>query len=231
MKINVLDLRGIPYKIRRIQTKRIAVVVKSDAVVYIRCYKYATVESVVKFVEEHIKWIEEQYLKYYKPQRDYKNNERYLFLGKEYIMHVVEMKKDQVMIEGNYLVVYTKNNTYAHNKKIVEKFIKDQREEIFNMLLNKCFEQMKHLLKHFPKLEFKKYKSRWGCCYVRDNLIILNKSLIHLPINLIELVIFHELTHFIHPNHNKQFYSTLGMFVKDPKKVQKELKKYSTIYE
>lgn len=231
MKINVLDVRGIPYKVRRTKTRRIAVVVKSDSVVYVRCYKYASIDDVNKFIETHIQWIEEQYLKYYQPKREYKNNERYLFLGKEYILHVVEMKKDQVLIEGNYLVVYTKNNTYEHNKKIINKFKNEQIEEVFNILLNKCFEKMKHLLKKYPILEYKRYKARWGCCYVKQNKIILNSALIHVPLNLIECVIFHELTHFIHPNHNQQFYDTFGMFVANPKQVQKELKKYSTVYE
>ena len=231
MKINVLDVRGIPYKVRRTQTKRIAVVVKNDAVVYVRCYLYATIEEVNEFIENHIKWIEEQYLKFYRPRREYKNNERYLLLGKEYILHVVEMKKDEVFIEGNYLVVYTKNNTYEHNKKIVNKFKFEQIDEVFNILLNKCFLKMKHMLTKYPILEYKKYKARWGCCYVKQNKIILNSSLIHVPINLIECVIFHELTHFIHPNHTQQFYDTFGIFVDNPKRVQKELKKYSTIYE
>lgn len=231
MKINVLDVRGIPYKVRKTQTKRIAVVVKTDAVVYVRCYKYATLNDVNNFIESHINWIEEQYLKYYRPKREYKNNERYLLLGREYILHVVPMKKDEVFIEGNYLVVYTKNDTYEHNKKIILKFVKQQIDEVFNILLAKCFDKMKHLLTKYPTLEYKKYKARWGCCYVKQNKIILNSSLIHIPVNLIECVIFHELTHFIHPNHTKQFYDTFGIFVDNPKRVQKELKKYSTVYE
>ncbi len=231
MKIKALENRGIPYKIRKLKTRKISVVVKSDAVVNIRCYEYAEEVFVNEFVEKHIGWIEKQYLMYYQPQRRYINNERYLFLGKEYIMHVVEMKEDNVLIEGNYLVVYTTNNGYNHNKKLIGEFIKKEREMVFNVIFEKCFDNMKSLLKQCPKLEFKKYRARWGCCYYNTYKIILNETLIHLPLHLIECVIYHELTHLVYPSHNHEFYHLLGLFVNNPKKVQKELKQYSTIYE
>lgn len=233
MKIKALDIRGIPYRIRISKSKRskITVTVKKDAVVNIAYSKNISTNAIIEFVEKHIEWIEKKYLEEYRPKREYKNNERYLFLGKEYILHVKEYSNNQVFIEGNYLVVYTKNNTFEYNKKLIEKFKKEKAEEIFNILLRKCFDNMKTLLKTFPKLEYRKYKSRWGCCFVNQNKIVLNISLIHVPLYLIECVIYHELTHFIQPNHTKAFYDVFDKFVPNSKRVQKELRRFSTIYE
>ena len=233
MKIKTLEIRGIPYIVRTNNAKKrkITISVKNDAVVSISHHPQMTVTSINEFVEKHIKWIEEKYLEKYRPKREYKNNERYLLLGEEYILHVVNYSKDEVFVEGRYLVVHTKNNSYEYNKKLINKFKKEQIEEVFNILLDKCFNNMKGLLKSYPKLSYRKYKSRWGCCYINRNTIILNQSLIHVPLRLIECVIYHELTHFIYANHTKEFYKVFEMFVPNAKLVQKELKQYSTIYE
>ena len=233
MKIKALDIRGIPYRVRTSKSKKrkITVSVKDDAVVNILYHPLMNSMVINEFVENHINWIEERYLEKYHPKREYKNNERYLFLGEEYILHVVEYAKNEVFIEGKYLVIHTKNNTYEYNKKLVLKFLKRQIEDVFNILLDKCFNNMKHLLKSYPKLAYRKYKSRWGCCYVHKNMIILNTSLIHVPLRLIECVIYHELTHLIQANHTKEFYRIFDLFVPNSKKVQKELRQFSTVYE
>ena len=90
---------------------------------------------------------------------------------------------------------------------------------------------MNHYLTKYPILEIKKYKSRWGCCYPRKNKIIINVSVVNLPISLIEYVIFHELSHFVHLNHSKEFHEFLRKFVPNEKKIVLELKKYNPIYE
>ena len=61
---------------------------------------------------------------------------------------------------------------------------------------------MSHYLNKYPLLEIKRYKSRWGCCYPKKNKIIINVSVVNLPLELIEYVIYHELTHFVFDNHH-----------------------------
>ena len=49
-------------------------------------------------------------------------------------------------------------------------------------------------------------------------------SLIHLEKNLIDYVIVHELTHFLQPNHSKQFYLEIEKRMPDYKTRQQRLK-------
>lgn len=79
------------------------------------------------------------------------------------------------------------------------------------------------------RVEFKYFSSKWGVCYPKKNIIILNERLCHLPLELIELVIVHELIHLKVPNHSKSFYAELAIFSPHYKKLQNELKRYSFI--
>ena len=97
-------------------------------------------------------------------------------------------------------------------------------------MLYKCFESMKSSLNKYPTLVIKKSVSRWGCCYYNKNQIMLNIALIHVPLILIEYVIYHELVHFLYPNHSKEFHNELKKYVSDEVKRRKYLKNYSVSY-
>jgi len=49
-----------------------------------------------------------------------------------------------------------------------------------------------------------------------------------LPRELIEYVVAHELCHFYHQNHGKEFYKTLNTVMPDADARKKQLKEYST---
>ena len=80
----------------------------------------------------------------------------------------------------------------------------------------------------FNKLSIKNQKTRWGSCSLKNN-INLNARLLHLPKELIDYVILHELVHTKVKNHSKEFWSTLDRFVGDSKLYDKQLRNYSII--
>jgi predicted metal-dependent hydrolase len=82
----------------------------------------------------------------------------------------------------------------------------------------------------YPNLIIKSSKSRWGCCYINENKIMLNISLIHVPLDLIEYVVFHELVHFVIPNHSKEFHDLLNRYVHNEKEKRNRLKNYCIVY-
>lgn len=66
-----------------------------------------------------------------------------------------------------------------------------------------------------PKLRVRTMKSCWGSCLVNKGIITLNRKLLMKPRECIEYVVVHELCHFIHPNHSKQFYGFMEQFIPD----------------
>ena len=58
-----------------------------------------------------------------------------------------------------------------------------------------------------PTIEIRQMKTRWGSCIPACNKVIFNLNLIKTPICCIEYVVLHELSHFKHQNHSKNFYN------------------------
>lgn len=66
-----------------------------------------------------------------------------------------------------------------------------------------------------PKIRIRDMKTRWSSCLTQKGIITLNKRLLEVPRNCIEYVVMHELCHFIHPNHSKNFYLFLSVLMPD----------------
>lgn len=60
----------------------------------------------------------------------------------------------------------------------------------------------------YNTLSFRNQRSRWGSCSARNN-ISLNKNLFHLPDDLRDYVLLHELAHTREKNHSRQFWRIL----------------------
>ena len=67
-------------------------------------------------------------------------------------------------------------------------------------------------------------KTRWGVCNKRDTSITLNANLMKEKIECLDYVIVHELSHFVHFNHSKEFWNTVEKYCPYYKKIRKSLK-------
>ena len=113
-------------------------------------------------------------------------------------------------------------------RKQIINYRKEKATEIFEEILYQSFLKMKDNLKEYPKLILKESLTKWGCCYFKENKIMLNIALTQVPIYLIEYVIFHELTHFVYPNHSKEFHTFLQKFIPNERIYSKEIKKFAS---
>ena len=92
-----------------------------------------------------------------------------------------------------------------------------------------CVERMRNLLSTeynvpFPKITVRNMKTRWGSCTPAKKSIRLNLQLIKADIECIEEVALHEIVHFIHQNHSKDFYGVMEKYMPDYKKRGERLK-------
>ena len=225
---NLVSL-NIPYKIIYTKYKRLVIKFDRKGVLNIRCPKVVKFNEVENFVDSHLEWIIKHYDLFKKQIKMYNTGDDYLFLGKLYKLNVVLSRHTGVFEQDNELIVYV--DKLENVKKELNKWRISKAEIIFPELLFQAFKQMESELKAYPKLNIKKYVSRWGCCYPRRNEISLNISLIHVPVHLINYVIFHELAHFVHLNHQKGFHLFLQRYVPNESLLKKELNQYKADYE
>ena len=77
----------------------------------------------------------------------------------------------------------------------------------------------------YQRVSIRKQKSRWGSCSSKNN-INLNANLLHLPPELIDYVLLHELVHTRVKNHSKDFWDELETVVPNARQVDRRLKDY-----
>ena len=77
----------------------------------------------------------------------------------------------------------------------------------------------------YAKVSIRKQNTRWGSCSSQNN-ISLNQSLLHLPDDLIDYVLLHELTHTRVKDHSPSFWDELETVCPDAKEKRRLLKTY-----
>lgn len=226
--IKCLEDNKIPYLIKKGNYKRVACSYNSLGTLIIRQPYSITDIKVINFCEKVIDWIIDHKPVKLLPHDSYNDGDSYLFLGKLYKLKICYSNHEEVIKTSDSIIVYTRSDQRI--EQILEKYRMDCAELVFSEMLYKCFVPLEKKIKLFPKLVIKKSKSRWGVCYVLENKIMLNLTLIHLPLPLIEYVIFHELVHFIYPNHSKEFHEELCRYVTNEKLLSKKLRDYCILY-
>jgi predicted metal-dependent hydrolase len=63
------------------------------------------------------------------------------------------------------------------------------------------------------RVYFRRMKTLWGSCNPKARTIRLNTELARRPVDCLEYVIVHELTHMLEPSHNRRFKSLMDQFL------------------
>ena len=77
----------------------------------------------------------------------------------------------------------------------------------------------------YNKVSIRSQRTRWGSCSSKNN-ISLNMKLLHLPDQLIDYILLHELVHTRVKNHSQDFWSELETIVPNARTVDRQLRDY-----
>lgn len=145
------------------------------------------IKNLQKILEDKSEWVFEK-MEYIKRE----THNKILFLGDEF-----ETPQDAL----NYY-------RDSFNKDMKFENFSDLALEIFRNRVDSIGER----INLYPKmLRIKKLKSAWGICYRNQN-ITLNLLLLCCPLQVIDYVIIHELSHLVHMNHSKEFWKQVELF-------------------
>ena len=195
-------------------------------------------QKAIEFVQEKSEWIMKKQ-KYYnkflieKEDNKFENKDTVYFLGKKYILEIKPSKENSIILKNNNIEIYIKeryisDKSYIEN--IYEKWLKEYSLKYLSIITNKFQNNLEELGIPKPTITIRKLKSCWGKCCPSKKEIVYNSKLIKTPIECIEYVVLHELSHFKHPNHSKNFYSCIEKFMPDWKQRRDLLnKKYGLI--
>ena len=157
-----------------------------------------------------------------KPNR-FVTGEEILFLGERKKLIVINNSNNKCLLNKDVIVMYVEDTDDIPLKKAVfEDFLRKQAQLYIPM---KCVELYPRFRKKgiaIPnEIKYRKMVSCWGICRDKQSLLTFNIYLMQLPEKCIELVICHEFTHFLYPDHSKDFYAQLDEFMPERKKYEK----------
>lgn len=127
------------------------------------------------------------------------------------------------VIYGFNDIEFTDNKIYVLNKSMLDKFIKKDIIRIYQERLDYWYNVFEESIP-IPILKIRKMTSRWGVCNIRSHNVTLNYELSKYDICCLDYVIVHELSHFIHHNHSRDFWSLVGKYYPRYKECKKMLK-------
>lgn len=200
----ILNNKEYIYVLERKRIKNIYFRVKEDAKIYVNANHMISTNKIEKLLQENSSSIEKLY------EKATRKKDKLIYLGDQLTFCY---KDSSPFIENN--------NIYGRTEEECQNYIYTQAYDIFNMRLT----QLKHNFDSLPefKLKVRKMTSKWGVCNLKSMTVTLNLELITKSVNLIDYVIIHELCHFKHMNHSKEYWSYVESFYPYYKKARKEL--------
>lgn len=168
--------------------------------------------EIYRFIESRRDWIYKTY-----DENVYKNRTTHLYRGGD-IFYIFNVPYRLVRNIGRKNVTITDRTIYLTYKDDSENSIKYLYSYLDKYLLDKAYEyyeKYRYFLIDYgyylnPEIKCKIMSSRWGVCFIKKNKIHISSYLIHYPLECLEYIMVHEMTHFIIPNHSKRFYDIVG---------------------
>ena len=182
--------------------------------------------EIYRFIESKKSWIYKVYLRGMEERNTmlYRGGDEFYVFGERYHLSI-DTGKDSISIANRDIHLTYHDDDKEKQLAYLYKYF--DREVFKQSCL--ALDKYRAILDdyHYPKMPeitVKRMKSRWGVCYTRQNRIAMSSYLIHYPIECLEYIMVHELTHFVVPNHSKRFYEIVGNYMPDYKKRNELLK-------
>ena len=154
------------------------------------------------------------------------SKENILLFGKEYII-VPTTKVSKPAFTEEYFLLPKKYNTQDKVNFCIKKTIKNIADNVLTKRISDILACYKF---DVSKVIIGSYRAKWGSCD-KFGVIKLNWRLACVSPNLIDFVIYHELTHLKELNHSQKFYQELEKICPAYKKNRAELNNYSFLLE
>lgn len=223
----------IPYLLTRKSVKNVNLRIKPEGEVLVSASNSVPTDFIDAFIEKKQRYIfsvlsryEEKKKLFQAVPKRYVSGESYDLLGKSLRLKVEANKEENVYTDGVYIFLKVKDkDDFRHKEIMMSKWLKQYQTTVFEELLQEKYLLFEKYGVTYPTLKIRNMKSRWGSCQPKKGIITLNSKLIEAPRNCIEYVILHELVHFIHPNHSRQFWDFVAMMMPDWKERKEELEK------
>jgi hypothetical protein len=212
----------IKYEVKYSDRKTISITVERNRSVIVRAPFNTTSEIINSIIEKkkfllHKKINSSNKFPIPKPYKEFVSGESIMYLGHLYKLEISKEDFEGIRFENNFSIS-------SLNRSKANQFLKDFYYEQANEILIpriKRFADSLGVLHN--KISVADSKYRWGSCTPKGNLNF-NWRIIKAPINVIDYIIVHELTHLLETNHTADFWNIISVQLPNYRKAKDWLK-------
>ncbi|MFH1389607.1 MAG: SprT family zinc-dependent metalloprotease [Candidatus Margulisiibacteriota bacterium] len=218
------------YQLKRSGRRRsIGITIDPHKGVVVAAPKWVGKSEIVKVLRDKQGWIESK-LAYFasrewpKP-KEFKPGEKLLFLGKEHTLSQGGHLPKGVYLRAEEILVATggQETGIINRKRLIREWYINEAKRLIVARLELYAARMRL----FPgKVAIKEHRRQWGSCSRRGS-INFNWKLIMAPIEVIDYVVVHELSHLCHLDHSCHFWAKVSSVIPDHKQRRAWLRKNS----
>lgn len=220
----------IEFRLKRSARKTLGIAVLPDGAVEVTAPNDASLAKIKEIVARRGSWLlEQQRLTGFNPiplpSKSLVSGESFYFLGRHYRLKIFEANYDAVEILDDKLVL---NCTFPEDSELKRSLLMTWYFRKANEVLTERFKYQTQLLnQETVEVSVKRLTKRWGEFHPSKNLVVLNAELIVAPIECIDYVIVHELSHAVISDHGPDFYNLLTRRLPRWKDLKNELEGHS----
>lgn len=215
------SLGTIAYLLRKSSRRRtLEIAITSTAEARVSAPDRISIEHIERFIHSRAEWIirkiaEQKQAVMLTAGKKYDSGHEFLYLGKPYPLVVDRTANASVKIIFGGETFHVRANAQTAESTIKSKLISWYRREAGEIFGSRVF-HFSRLMDMTPlKITVKTQKSLWGSCNPRGRSINLNWVLIMAPLEVIDYVVVHELSHLYVPNHSRKFWKKVSSVLPD----------------
>jgi len=138
-------------------------------------------------------------------EREYISGESHHFLGRRYLLRVVEGHGPGKIVLPNkkHIELHVRTGSdCAFRKRVLETWYRTELRQVVGGMFESW---SKRIGVDLAGWGIRRMKTKWGTSHVDTRRIYVNLELAKKPVACIEYVIVHELVHFLAPHHDERF--------------------------
>jgi predicted metal-dependent hydrolase len=173
-------------------------------------------DTIRVFAISKLAWIKRQQKKFREqerePPREFIERESHYVWGKRYLLKIEETDfSPHVEFRHHRLALHIRPNTdIAARQALFDAFYRLQiRAKVGSMIA-----KWEPILKvKANRVLVQRMKTKWGSCATASRNIRLNTDLAKKPLECLEYIVLHEMTHLIEPTHNARFVALMDAYM------------------
>ena len=229
--MKVITVNKIPVEVEWKDIKNIHLTVyPPDARVHVSAPKQMTEDAVRLFVVSKLEWLTKRINSIHnqarQPEREYVSGENHYYKGIRYRLQVIYHEAPpKVEVKGTQFInLYVRTGSTLEKKaEVLREWYRDELKQVLPSLISKWEQLLDVQVAHW---EVKQMKTLWGSCNHRTKRIIFNLELTKKPMQCIEYIVAHELTHLLERLHSARFTSLIDMHLPNWRQIKDELNEF-----